>query len=112
MAAMTREAAQARVRRNIETLMSAKGVRTIRDLADRTGMNENTLSQKINGRNRVHIEDIIAIAEALSVDAGLLLATSLIAGVAPIEATGTDGGPTAATPNGLAASVVIPAHYT
>lgn len=56
----------------IKTVMASRGMRQ-RDLADAIGMTDAHLSQKLNQKNRISVQDVVEIARALGVAPGELL---------------------------------------
>lgn len=66
------EITQRWVATTIKTVMASRGMRQ-RDLADAVGMTDAHLSQKLNQKNRISIQDVVEVASVLEVDPGELL---------------------------------------
>lgn len=86
---MNGDEAQARITENVLKLMGVRGYYTQEALGERIGKKAPEMSKRIKGHTRWSLADVLALSEALDVQAGELL-SPLAVTITSLGATGTD----------------------
>lgn len=97
--------AQARITENVRKLMGAREFYTQQALGDAIGKSKADMSNRMSGKTKWSLDDLLKLATALQVEPTALL-IELRVSITGLAATGTDGGqvtigPVAATPEAV-----------